>query len=608
MTLFRIKILILCTAIILFLSGCDQKPPEVSLNEKLKFKESEYNLTFKNRFSDENFYAFLKDSSFQYLDTLKDFYSARNFKPLFIKSFEHKDFINSLLIIFEKAEEHGLNSEQYHFNWIAQEFFSAINDTINNPDRYIQLANLELFVSDAILKYAYHMRYGVVNPTKIFLETYYLPVVDSSKRNLFEPLKQANIIQYLQDIQPKSEKYKRLQTALKHLNSYKDLEWKAIPAPDKKIEPGDKDSLLIPIAERLITLEYLDTSKIKISDYAFYDSLLLNPVKKFQQLNGLNDDGVIGKSTVEKLNVTPKELIDRIKINLERFRWNDYSDTSQYVLVNIPDFRLHVIENKKELFSIKICTGKKRPANFEKQFKVFKKTKRLWNKPDDWETPCMYGEISYMVLNPTWNVPSSIIREEILAGIKKDSSYLLNKYFRVYKDGVEINHSEVKIDEFALEDLPYKIVQDPGYWNALGKIKFMFKNPFGIYLHDTPSRTPFTYSNRAVSHGCIRVEKPLQFAEYILRDHSKWNIDYLKIEIGQKVDDKTKVAEYKKKRSSLRKNASIGKTTEVTLDKKIPLFVDYYTAWVDDNGQINFRDDVYRQDKILMGYLFPGKK
>jgi murein L,D-transpeptidase YcbB/YkuD len=135
----------------------------------------------------------------------------------------------------------------------------------------------------------------------------------------------------------------------------------------------------------------------------------------------------------------------------------------------------------------------------------------------------------------------------------------------------------------------------------------MFKNPFGVYLHDTPSRAPFNNSNRAVSHGCIRVEKPMQFAEYILKDHSKWNIDYLKIETGQKVDDKTKVAEYKQKRSSLRKNSSFGKTTDVKLDKNISLFIDYYTAWVNDNGEINFRDDVYNQDKMIEKYLFPEK-
>jgi murein L,D-transpeptidase YcbB/YkuD len=596
--------LLLISGLILFLhSDCSKKlsEPDQGLNEKLKFSESEYYNAIKSRFNDENF---LKDSSFQYLDTLKDFYAERNFQPVYLKSFEEKYFVDSILIIFKKAVEHGLNPEQYHLSLITSDFYKSINDNINNPDRLTLLANSELFLADAVLKYACHMRYGVVNPKDLFPDSYYLPVPDSSKRDLFEPLRKNNIVQYLHDIQPKSKNYKRLQAVLERFKTYKNLKWEVIPLINKKIEPGDNCPYMKLIADRLINLGFLDSSKVKMKDFSVYDSLLLEPVKKFQRLNGLNEDGVIGKGTIEKLNITPEEYIKKIKINLERLRWIDYSDTSRYIVVNIPDFRLHVVENNKELFNIKVCTGKKRPVNFEKRLKVYKKTKRLWDKPDDWETPCMYGEISNLILNPTWTVPANIIREEILAGIKKDSSYLFEKNFKVYKDGVEINYKDVKIKELAANNIPYRIVQDPGAGNALGKIKFMFTNPFGIYLHDTPARAPFSLSNRAVSHGCIRVEKPLMFADYILKNNSKWNIDYLKIEIGQKIDDKLKISEYYKKRNELRKNRSFGKTTEVVLDKKIPLFVDYYTAWVDDNGEINFRDDVYDQDKILMEYLF----
>jgi L,D-transpeptidase YcbB len=154
-----------------------------------------------------------------------------------------------------------------------------------------------------------------------------------------------------------------------------------------------------------------------------------------------------------------------------------------------------------------------------------------------------------------------------------------------------------------VEKVPYRIVQDPGAGNALGKIKFIFNNPFGIYLHDTPNRPPFNQSNRAVSHGCIRVEQPLPLAEFLLRNHPKWNIDFVKIEIGQKVENKSVVSEYARKRESLRKYASLGKTTDVILAKKIPLYIDYYTTWVDENGVINFRADVYDRDKFLLNYL-----
>jgi len=594
--------------LLLFHSGCNQESPEVEmgLNEKLNFSDSKYQDALEHRIFSDDLPVILEDSLFQHFDSLKHFYSARNFQPVFINSFEQKDLVYSLLVIFNKADEHGINPEHYHPHLIEKEFSHSINDTIDNPDRYTQLATVELLLCYAILKYSYHMHYGLVNPKELYPDSYFLPVADLSKIDLFEPVNQNNIIQYLQDVQPKSERYKKLQAALQHYKFNEDLELHNIPVPKEKFEPGDKDSSLILIANRLITLGFLDTSEVMIIDFAVYDSLLVNPIKEFQRVNGLNDDGVIGKNTIDKLNITPGEYVDKIKINLERFRWINYPDTSAYIIVNIPDFRLYVMESEEEIFDIKVCTGRRRPSNYKEQFKVYKRTRRRENKPDDWETPNMYGEISYLVLNPTWNVPNSIIREEILRKVTEDSTYLETRNFKVYQDGVELNLDEVNSNEFSADTIPYRIVQDSGPGNALGKIKFMFNNRFGIYLHDTPTRRPFTYSNRAVSHGCVRVEKPLQLAEFILRDHSKWNIDYLKIEIGKRVDDKSKIKEYNQKRYSLRnrKYSSKDKTTELILEKKIPLFIDYYTAWVDDNGAINFRDDIYRRDKILMGYLF----
>jgi murein L,D-transpeptidase YcbB/YkuD len=596
--------------LLLFHSGCNQESlvVEKGLNEKLNFSYSKYQDAIKYRFLSDDLYDILEDSLFKYFDSLQHFYSARNFQPVFINSFEQKNLVYSLLVILNKADEHGINPELYHPGRIEKEFFLAINDSINNLGRYSNLATAELLVCYAIIKYSFHMRYGLVNPKELFPDSYFLPVADLLQIDLFEPVKQSDIIQYLQDVQPKSERYKKLQTALQLFKFYKNIEWQDVPVLEEKLETGDKDSSLILIANKLISLEFLDTSKVMISDFTVYDSLLINPIKEFQRVNGLNDDGVIGKNTIDKLNITPGEYVDKIKINLERFRWINYPDTSAYIIVNIPDFRLYVMENEEEKFDIKVCTGRRRPANYKEQYKVYKRTRRRENKPDNWETPNMYGEISYLVLNPTWNVPNSIIREEISRKVNKDSSYLKTRNFKVYKDGVEVNLDEVNTSEFTSDTIPYRIVQDSGPGNALGKIKFMFNNRFGIYLHDTPTRRPFTYSNRAVSHGCVRVEKPLQLAEFILRDHSKWNIDYLKIEIGKRVDDRSKIMEYNNKRYSLRnrKYSSEDKATELILEKKIPLFIDYYTAWVDDSGAVNFRDDIYRRDKLLMEYLFPA--
>lgn len=601
MTKFRIT---LALTIFLFLSACQKKHTEVkiSLNEKLQFSYSEFTNTFKNKFTAFDSSFIKQDTLVQHYDTLKHFYSSNNYKPVFIKSFNDKELVDSLLIIFGRAEEHGLNPEQYHVSSITREFYKAI-DTLQNNLRYSHLANAELLVNDAILKYSYHLRYGLVNPKKIFADSYFIPIDDSSKGDLFQPLTQKSIIKYLLDIQPKSERYKKLQSALQHYNRFKDSDWPAIPLPAKKIEVGNKNSSIALMINRLITLGFLDTSNVIIKDVRYYDTLLVDCVKHFQRVNGLNDDGVIGKSTVEKLNTTPQDYINKIKINLERFRWNNYPDTSQYVMVNIPDFRLYIVDKGSKFFNTKVCTGRKRPTNYEDRLKYYKKTKRLRDKPDDWETPILYGEIYYLVLNPTWNVPPSIMREEIVQKMTKDSSYLRNHNFKVYADTGEVNLDDVNISELSAEKIPYRIIQDPGAGNALGKIKFMFDNRFGVYLHDTPTRVPFTYSNRAVSHGCVRVEKPMPLAEFLLKGHPKWNMDFLRIEIGQKVEDKSKISEYKKIREKLRKNEKDDKTTEILLSKRIPLFIDYYTAWVDENGEINFRDDVYNKDKILMEYL-----
>lgn len=344
----------------------------------------------------------------------------------------------------------------------------------------------------------------------------------------------------------------------------------------------------------------MDSTQVIPGKLVTYDSIFASGVKRFQKSNGLTDDGIISKKIIDKLNVNPIEYYNKIKVNLERHRWFDYSDTSQYILVNIPDYKLYMIENGKEVFNITICVGKKRGAQFERQFNAYKKSKHWRDRPEDWETPILYGQISHLVLNPTWTVPFSIMREEIASKLRRDSTYLRKADFLVYKNGSKIDPVEVNIGELTSGSARYTMIQNPGGGNALGKIKFMFDNPFGVYLHDTPTRAPFKYENRAVSHGCVRVEKPLLLAEQILRNNADWTIDYLKLEIGNKVENKALVEEFKQKRSELRKGSSYGATTDVKLKKPIPLFIDYFTAWVDKDGVVNFRDDVYRQDKLLL--------
>lgn len=575
--------LILLLNAIIFIS-CDKKI-ESTLNDKLEFDSESYKNIIKNTFTRFDSTNQIHSSLNSLFDTLSVMYSKQDFEPFFIKSYDSKSLVDSILTILENAPEHGLNPEIYNFTLIKNQFDNAINQSKStlNSERLKYLANTELLLVESILKYSEHMRHGVVNPRKLYPEVYYLPVTDSLNKKYFEPLENKNIVAYLQNIQPKSDKYKKLQNELKKFESISNIDWQNIPVADIKIKVNDNFAHLNNVYKNLITLGFIDTSKTKLNVSSIYDSTLSPFVKEFQRANGLISDGVINKTTIERLNISPSEYVEKIKLNLERYRWIDYSDTSKYILVNIPDFKVYAVEEGTEKLDIKICVGRK----------------------TTWETPNLYGQISYFVLNPTWSVPRSIIQEEIVSGLRRDSSYLKKRNFVAYKSGKQVSLNGLTAQEMAKNN--YSLVQNPGAGNALGKIKFMFKNPFGVYLHDTPTRAPFNYVNRAVSHGCMRVEKPMALADYLLNNNCDWKLDYLKIEIGQKPEDQKSIEEFKNVRNELRKNNSYGVTTEIKLKKYIPLFVDYYTMWVDKFGKLNHRDDVYGRDKKLKEALITNK-
>jgi len=597
-----------CFLIIVFIFigyGCKSKQETNGYNAKYKFVFSEYQRFLQNRFNREDFSFRNHFSQAHYFDTLKYFYISRDYQPIFIKSFDDTYFIDSLLKVIETSGEHGLPANRYNYDLIKNEYSQIFDSTItNNAARYIHLANVELLLSDAVIKYASDLRYGVVNPAKIFPDSYFIPLVDSSRREIFKPLYVEDILQYLNEIQPKNGRYKKLQAILPFFIDLENLRWKRIYPVDKNLKIGEKTIQLKPIIERLVVLGFVDTSNIVHKALDTYDSVVIKAITKFQKANGLLEDGTIGNATIEKLNVSPKEYVEKIKLSLERFRWTSYTDSTRYIQVNIPDFYLRVFESEKEKFKSKVCTGNKRRANFDAMLKVYEKTKNWRNKPNDWQTPQLYGKITHLILNPTWTVPTSIIRDEIYRKSISDANYLRKGKFKVIYKGEEINLFDVDLRKFSPNKVPYIFVQDPGAGNALGRIKFMFSNKFDIYLHDTPVRAPFSAVNRAVSHGCVRVEKPLLLADYVLKDNSKWEPDYVRIEIGLPAVDSRKISEFGTKRTELRRNFSFGKTTQVNLDRGISLYIDYFTAWVDEDGIPNFRSDIYGKDEILKTFFF----
>jgi L,D-transpeptidase YcbB len=271
------------------------------------------------------------------------------------------------------------------------------------------------------------------------------------------------------------------------------------------------------------------------SGSVFTDSLEI-AVKKFQRRHGYKEDGVISAQLIKDMNVPAAKRLMEILINMDRMRWMPQKPSGNLIVVNIPEFILHVYDGKNKVFDMVVVVG------------------RVGNN-----TMMFNGDLNQIVFSPYWNVPASIIKNEIMPAIARNPGYLARKN---------------------MEQIGGNIRQKPGPGNALGKVKFIFPNSFNMYFHDTPSKSLFGQDKRAFSHGCIRLSEPQKMAEWLLRNDPDWNTEKIVSAMNQ--------------------------TTEkgVKLKESIPVFIIYYTAWVDEDGQLNFRDDVYRHDTELMNKMF----
>ncbi|HKI06457.1 MAG TPA: L,D-transpeptidase family protein, partial [Thermoanaerobaculia bacterium] len=259
-------------------------------------------------------------------------------------------------------------------------------------------------------------------------------------------------------------------------------------------------------------------------------------VRTFQERNGLDADGAVGPGTLEALNVPAADRVRQIEINLDRWRWLPSDLGERHVMVNIAGFALDVIEAGKPALSMRIVAGK--PTS---------------------RTPMFTGTMTHLVLNPYWNVPAGILKKEIRPRLAREPGYLAKQNMEMLPGG--------------------RVRQRPGPNNALGKVKFLFPNRFDVYLHDTPSRSLFSRSQRTFSHGCIRVEKPLELAEYLLKEDPAWTP------------------------AKIQKALAKGSESWVKIPNPLPVHLAYWTAWVDDAGVTQFRKDVYGRDKPLLDSL-----
>ena len=285
-----------------------------------------------------------------------------------------------------------------------------------------------------------------------------------------------------------------------------------------------------------------------------FDRQVENAAKRFQEYHGLNPDGVFGKRSLEAINVHPNTRAIQILVNLERLRWNNSPRSSEYILVNQPNFEAFFEKNGERVWESRVVIGL--PSNQTAEFNDF---------------------MTHIIVNPTWHVPKSIAVDEYLPMIQSDPNFLSDNDMRLMVRGTNtvIDSTLIDMQAFTPENFPFLIKQNPSNINALGLVKFMFPNKFSIYMHDTPMKDLFFKDERTFSHGCIRLQEPFEFAYSLLRDQTE--------------NPETKFHEI------LTKNEE----TQLNLNREIPVKIIYRTAFFDKFGQVQFRPDIYGRDALV---------
>jgi murein L,D-transpeptidase YcbB/YkuD len=475
---------------------------------------------------------------------LHELYRDREFRPFWSDENGPLRKAYDMRRVIRNSYREGLNPENYH----AQAVDAALEALKGRPTEASWLADLDLLLTDAVINYGYHSFYGLINP-----ETYELQWLNAgSGEGLMETIRKTlnstHVEMPLRTLIPSHPHYVKLRQALaEYLELAQTGGWPRVPE-GKTLKKRETDLRVPLLRDRLAASGDLEGGGQKGNE--LFDGALEEAVRRFQGRHGLEADGVVGRRTLEALNVPIEERMRQIALNMDRWRRLRHDLGSRYIIVNISDFSLEVHENGRLVLSMLVVAGK-----------------------PFWNTPVFSARMTYLVFNPSWHIPKNIITKEVLPNVRQDPLYLNKMDIMVLKDNTPVDPSGIDWSVVNGEDFPYRLVQPPGPSNPLGEVKFMLPNPFAVYLHDTPYRGLFRKTVRAFSHGCIRVEKPLELAEYVLG----WSREAILAEIEN------------------------GTEKAVPLPAPIDVHVVYLTAWVDASGLLQFRPDIYGRDEIQYG-------
>lgn len=478
----------------------------------------------------------------QRLTEIKKFYAANNYQPIWTNLSGAMPKARALVAALQAATRHGLLPSDYDKAQLSRRL-GALG--------MVEIAALEIDLSHSFIEMAQDLATGRIDPERAIRRTYLDPKAPLITELLSHAAATTDIAAYLNSMAPRIKQYQRLIDAManyRRLAAQMNLQ----PVPSTgSLRRGDQSARVAGLRRRLTMFGDLAPLPVVPDEESQFDETTEAAVKRFQRRHGLLADGIAGRKTLAELNASFRRRALQIEINLERWRWLRQDLGSHYVMTNIADQRLTLVKDNKAVFASKLVVGKTYHA-----------------------TPVFTDRMTYLVLNPYWNVPRSIAVSELLPKLKRDPRSVGRRGIRAISGRQVIHPAKVNWSRYNASHFPLRLRQNPGPNNALGRIKFMFPNQYNIYIHDTPAKHLFSRNRRAFSHGCMRVQDPAAFAAALL-DGEGWT------------------------RETIDARLATDERHVIRLERQLPVYITYMTAWVDERGVLQFRPDIYGRDRRL---------
>jgi murein L,D-transpeptidase YcbB/YkuD len=516
-----------------------------------------------------------------YRDQVRSFYQPANYQLSWTQDGQPTTQALGLVRALQDSDKTGLRAADYDGpRW--DERLARLGPS----DAPADLARFDLALTVSAMRYLADVHSGRISPKyfKFGLDVRHkrYEVADFLRTRLI-PAK--NVAPVLADVEPPYPGYQRTKAALeRYLALEKSGDPQPLPRVKKPVQPGDLYPSLAQLDQRLRQLGDLPQDTAADLQSGTYQGAVVEAVKHFQQRHALGADGVLGAATIQQLNVPLHRRVTQLRLALERWRWLPHDLPPRFLSVNIPGFELYGYENHHVSLTMPVVVGR-----------AFQGDKMTALPEDIHQTPVFMDEMEYIIFRPYWNVPAGITRKEILPALKKDPEYLSKHQYEIYDNQQKVIIIQDQLDEKVVAQLQngdLEFRQRPGPANSLGLIKFVFPNNYDVYLHGTPEKQLFARSRRDYSHGCIRVQDPVALAEWTLRGDPEWTQEHILAAIKN---------EYPKKKKSKKKALpdEPEEPLQVKLPKPIPVLILYATAYVEENGEVGFFDDIYGYDKEL---------